>query len=319
MGLIASLGCAASCRSESPPPNIVLVSIDALRADHVGAYGYPGGNTPFIDSLARDGRIFERAFVPLPATAPSHASLLTSLHPLQHGVMANAEPLPAEVETLAEALGRRGYFTMGSVAVHHMRRRYGFDQGFELYSDRWNREDPLNGRYDRGAADVNQSVRAMIDTYLRQGTSSPFFLFVHYFDVHAPYVDHEGLGIAAQVSDPSPADNQADIINRYDSEVRFVDEHIERIHDYLDERGLMTNTYFVVTADHGEQLGEHGMSKGHADIYRETLRIPWCRGPARARSGSGQERAPGVLDGCGRMAARVCRRPVFRPGSRDGL
>jgi arylsulfatase A-like enzyme len=272
------------------PPNIVLVSIDTLRADHVGAYGYSGGTTPFIDSLARDAEVFESAFVPLPATGPSHASLLTSLHPLQHGVTANAMSLSPEVETLAEALRNRGYFTMGAVAVFHMRRQYGFDRGFTLFSDEWKESKPLNSKYERAAPYVNRSVYAMVDSYLGRRSTEPFFLFVHYFDPHSPYVDHEHVGPPGQIPESRGVAGREDairrdLIRRYDSEVRFVDEHVRRVYEYLDARGLTRNLIFSVTADHGEQLGEHGFEGGHADIYRETTRVPLIL------------RAPGVSPG----------------------
>lgn len=283
LALIAGLGAVPSCRSQTPSPNIVLVSIDALRADHVGAYGYSRGTTDFIDSLARDGSVFLNAFVPLPATGPSHASLLTSLHPLQHGVKSNAVRLRADVETLAEALKKRGYFTMGAVSVFHLGRQYQFDQGFVLYSDAWNAEEPLSSRTERSAPQVTRAVLEMVDEYARQRSAAPFFLFIHYFDVHAPYLDHDHSDGAGLSANSRSANEQEARIRRYDSEVRYVDEQLRRVYDYLDERGLTEHTYFAITADHGEQLGEHGLEEGHADLYRETIRVPLIlRGPGIA-------------------------------------
>ncbi len=275
--LLTGLLVAQACGHSTQRPNILLVSIDALRADHVGAYGYRRQTTPFLDQLASKGTRFTNAFVPLPATDPSHASLFTSLHPLQHGVLANAVVLPDHVETLAEVLHSNGYFTIGAVAVTHMKRRYGFQKGFDVFSDEWNEDEFWNSPHYRVAPSVNDSVLSMIDSYVRQKPEKPFFAFVHYFDVHSPYNKHDQFGIAEPVpSNPRiPTHGESrDLVERYDSEIRFVDEHIRQLYMHLQRAGLTDNLLIVVLADHGEQLGEHGYSGGHADIYRETIRIP---------------------------------------------
>src|SRR5258706_8695421 len=111
-------------------PNVVLISIDTLRADHLSAYGYPVRTTPFIDSLARKGLLFEEAVTPLPSTTPSHASMLTSLYPPRHGSTTLALPVSRDVDTLAAVFRRNGYYTAASVAVNHLGRNFNFDRGF---------------------------------------------------------------------------------------------------------------------------------------------------------------------------------------------
>ena len=278
------LPCGGCSRTSGPAPaparrpDILLISIDTLRADHLGAYGYPRDTSPFVDTLAARGEVFTNAVVPLPATDPSHASLLTSLHPLQHGVLANAMPLPDEVETIAEVLQRAGYFTMGAVAVAHLGRAYHFDQGFQLFGDQWDATAPLNNEHARSADDVNRDVFRMLGSYAKQRRGQPFFLFVHYFDVHRPYVRHKEYFIPqpvpAQAMPPSPWPWLAGLINHYDSEIRYVDDHISQLRERLNELGLGDNLLTCVTADHGEQLWEHGHVGGHADVYRETVRVP---------------------------------------------
>jgi arylsulfatase A-like enzyme len=271
----------ASCRAPAVaprPPHLLFVSIDTLRADHVGACGYPRSTTPFLDTLAARGQLLCNVLVPLPATGPSHASYLTSLHPLQHSVLANAMVLPESAATLAELLQARGYFTMGAVGVFHLGGGYGFGQGFDVFSDSWEARPPLDTPRRRGAPSVNDEVFRMLDAYRRQRGGQPLFLFVHYFDIHSPYQVHPGYEVPEPVSLPASVKSHrrplAGIIERYDHGIRFVDEHIARLHGRLEELGLSDNLLVAVVSDHGEQLGEHGHRASHADIYRETVRVP---------------------------------------------
>ena len=259
-------------------PNILFISIDTLRADHLGAYGYPRPTSPYIDHLAANGRVFGNVLVPLPATDPSHASLFTSLSPIQHGVLTNGMTLGPNLETIAEVLKSQGYFTMGAVSVAHMTRKFGFDQGFELFSDTWDVSAHWNDSHRRVAPSVNESVYAILDQYAGQKSDRPFFLFVHYFDVHRPYTRHEDHPVTGTPAPPpslqwSPEDR--DLVDRYDSEIRLVDEHIRQLHAKLRQLDLTNNLITCIWSDHGEQLGERGLMGGHADIYRETVHIPF--------------------------------------------
>lgn len=266
-----------ACARRPARPNVLLISVDALRADAVGAYGYPRNTTPFLDSLAAQGQLFTKAYVPLPATAPSHATLLTSLHPAQHGVMANTMALPEQAETLAEVLKANGYVTLGAVAVFYLKSRYGFGQGFDAFSDEWNARGRGNAPERRSAADVNASVSSLLSSYTKQSSGQPVFLFVHYYDVHAPYVTRPRYNAPQPVlrSPSGSADASArEMVEAYDSGVQYVDEHIRQLYTRLEELGVARNLLVCVTSDHGEQLGEHGYARGHADIYAETIRVP---------------------------------------------
>lgn len=270
--VVTMLGCAG------PPaegPDLLLISIDTLRADHLPPYGYPRQTAPFLSSLAAEGLVFDHDFVPLPATDPSHASLLTALHPLEHGVLANARLLTQRVETLAEVLQEHGYATFGAVAVGHLGGRYGFGQGFDEFSDEWIGDGRV-GRERRSAEAVNRSVFKMMDAYAERHGRRPYFLFVHYFDVHAAYRQEEipvaGPGVDALFARAS--NRRRDMIRRYDGCIRYVDEQIRQLVAHLEAQGLSDNLLTVVTSDHGEQLGEHGHVGAHADIYVETVRVP---------------------------------------------
>ena len=277
-GLAAlAIGLAAACVRSPARPSILLVSVDALRADNLGAYGYPRSTTPFLDSLAARGQVFTNVYVPLPATAPSHATLLTSLHPAQHGVLANTIALPEQAETLAEALKANGYITLGAVATFYLKARYGFGQGFDGFSDEWNARARGNTHERRSAADVNASVASLLSSHVPHGADRPVFLFVHYYDVHAPYAKRPRYAVPEPVTrTPSQGDDAAarEMVAAYDSGVRTVDEHIRELYAQLEAAGVARNLLVCVTSDHGEQLGEHGYAGGHADIYRETVRGP---------------------------------------------
>lgn len=254
-------------------PHVVLISIDTLRADHVGAYGYGRKTTPFLDSIAARGAVFEEVIVPSPSTDPSHASMFTGLHPLRHGVLSNTMLLRSEFETVAEQFKAHGYATAASVGVYHLSKRYGFDQGFEQFYQ------PTEAENRRTADEVNADVFSIIRSHSAASSDTPLFLFVHYFDVHSPYVNRDER--SAPASDSSPAA----MIDAYDSGIRFVDSRVQQVLGAPDQAGLGENLVTAVTSDHGEQLGEHGYSGGHADIYRETVQVPLILAGPRVRPG----------------------------------
>ena len=275
-------------------PNVVLISIDTLRADRLGAYGHTRPTSPFIDSVAARGAVFEEVIAPIPATDPSHAAMLTGLHPMRTGVLANAMPLRPEFETMAEVFRRAGYATVAATGVYHLSERYGFDQGF----DRFSSVAPKERR--RTADAVNADVLRFVREYADEGNSRPLFLFVHYFDVHAPYMTHP------EPTDYGRPDVSEALINElntaYDAGVRSVDEHVREVWEALDRANVAGNTVVAITADHGEQLGEHGFTGGHADLYAETIRVPLIvAGPAIVRGRIGgtvslMDVAPTLMD-----------------------
>ena len=240
--------------------NVLLVSIDTLRADRVGCYGHAEAATPTLDALAAGGVRCNYAIAPVPVTLPSHASLLTGLNPHRHGARSNGVfRVEAEQVTLAELLKARGYRTGAIISAHVLDRRYGLDQGFEDYDDDLRSgEQPMRfGFRERRAQPVTDAAVR----WLRDRKDSPFFLFVHYFDPHVPHSPPEPyLGRFAG--------------RLYDGEVAYTDEHLGRLLTALDEQGLARRTLVVVVSDHGESLGEHKERTHGIMIYDATVRVP---------------------------------------------
>lgn len=285
---LLGLGLAGCTGSESNLPNIVLVTIDTLRADRLSAYGYPKKTSPFIDALAAEGVRFERAHSSSSWTAPSVVSLLTSLpaniHGVEHGYLearkiVQQEVIPDAAPVLAELLQQRGYRTFGITANSHLQSALGFDRGFDRYS--------CLG-FDTASA-IEAHVRKWRDE-IRE--AEPWFLWLHFFDPHAPYTFHKNITRAflppgirrmrALERDLVPEhlkERGVELGNPrfqyveglYDGEVRFTDETLSRIFDLLE---IGSDALVIVTADHGEELLDHGRL-GHGNtLYEEVIRIP---------------------------------------------
>jgi hypothetical protein len=256
----------------APRPSIVLISVDTLRPDHLGSYGYARRTSPFIDSLARRGTLFETAYVPRPATSPSHASMLTGVQPWRHGVLSNGMLLNPKVDTLAAALKRAGYDTGGVVAVAHIGSRAGFARGFDRFFEPDVKDPSSSADTRRFGEAVNADARKIVDAHAANGGGKPLFLFVHYFECHYPYRAWD----TSEKEDPWTAAVQADRarqLRRYDDGVKRVDDRIAELCRYVKAK-LGTNVVICITGDHGEQIGDHGLNVGHADIYRETVHVP---------------------------------------------
>lgn len=243
--------------SRAPAPALLLVTIDTLRADHVGIYGYAAARTPSLDGAARTGVRFSRAYAPAPITLPAHASALTGLDPPAHGARHNGVRLKDTVPTLATVMGARGFATAAFVSAFPLDRRFGLSRGFSVYDDQMPRDSSgrlLNER--TGAATVERAI-----PWLRDHLSAPFFLWVHLFEPHAPY------------GDPSPGSRRRPVIERYDDEIAEADRQLGRL---LDALGAARGTTLVVIAsDHGEAFGEHGEISHSLFVYDTTLRVPW--------------------------------------------
>lgn len=261
-----------SCGRDNIKPNILLITIDTLRSDHLGIYGYPRETSPFMDQLAREGMMFKHTITPIPSTAPSHASILTSLHPLTHGSTGNAAPLTDKAQTIAEVLKQNGYYTIGTVAVVFLSTKYNFSQGFDSFSDKWEEKPGINTSFDRVAESVNESLFQQVDEYLlkQKEKNKPLFIWVHYFDPHWPYREIPSIDFKVDLPEQKlPASTK-----RYDKEIRYTDEHIKKLYQYLKEKGIAKRMVTCITADHGEEFGEHGTSGGHADFYTEDIFVP---------------------------------------------
>jgi arylsulfatase A-like enzyme/Tfp pilus assembly protein PilF len=263
LAVVLCAGCSRGTRQQAagPRPNVLLVTIDTLRADHVGVYGYAAASTGTLDALAARGVRFETAVAHVPLTGPSHASILTGLNPIRHGFRNNSGyALPATVRTAAEEFRAAGYRTAAFVSAFPLDRRFGLNRGFEVYNDHLPR-----GNDRRRTPYVERFADATTDVALRwlsqAGTGQPWFLWVHFYDPHAPYEPPAGLG--ARGGSP------------YDGEIAFVDRELGRLLQTLSARGESDRTLTLVTADHGESLGEHGEGTHGLFVYDATLRVPW--------------------------------------------
>lgn len=262
--------------------NLILVTIDTLRADHLGAYGYVRNTSPVIDALAEEAVLFENAIVPMAFTGPSHASMLTGLYPHGHGVLTNAYRLPAANLTLAERLRAEGYRTAAFVAVRTiLGRESGFDQGFQTFDD--------GGKRKRRAAEVTRQAV----TWLREAADGgDFFLWVHYYDVHCdynapePFFEMFASGYDGAI-DPKgkcgkPHYNKMELSDKdltyiralYDGEIRYVDQHVGILLKAVEELGLNENTILVLTSDHGESLGERRVIGHDLSLHDYEIRVP---------------------------------------------
>jgi len=253
-----------SCgKPRSDRPNVLLVTIDTCRADRLGSYGFTLARTPNLDRLAREGVRCEEAAAVAPITLPSHASILTGLLPPAHGVRDNGTyALGAGTVTLAERLKAAGWETHALVSALVLNRRYGLDQGFDSYDDDlWGEDAPkLFLIRDRPARKTADRFLAWLDGRKRDGRTAPFFAWVHFFDPHQPYEPEAQDRPLA----PTP----------YDAEIAGVDRALGRVLDRLREDGQLDDTIVVVTADHGESLGEHGEKTHAVFVYDATIRVP---------------------------------------------
>lgn len=261
-----------SCGRDNVKPNILLITIDTLRRDHLGVYGYPRETSPFMDRLAREGTMFKHVITPIPLTAPSVASILTSLHPLTHGVLGNTGPLTEKAQTIAEVLKQNGYYTIGTVGVAFLSAQYNFSQGFDSFSDQWEKKSKTDPSAQRIAQLVNESLYKQIDEYRQspEHKDKPFFIWVHYYDPHWNYRDIKSITFKTELRDHP----HWKYIKLYDKEIRYTDEHIKKVYQYLEEKGLTKHLVTCITADHGEEFGERLVVHGHADFYSENTLVP---------------------------------------------
>ncbi len=254
-----------TCRSQ-PALNILLITMDTTRADHLGCYGYEAISTPNIDRIAQEGTVYDRCYTPVPITLPAHTSIMTGTYPNYHGVHENnGFYVAAQLETLAEVLADNGYDTAAFVAAFPLDSQTGIDQGFQHYDDSYpssleeGKHPLLRGFYDeRSAPDV---VSPALNWLNQRDRRRPFFAWTHFFDPHQPY------------NPPSPYreiyQNQP-----YDGEIALMDEAIGQLVQQLKQQGLWENTLVVMMADHGEGLGDHGELTHALLLYSSTVRVP---------------------------------------------
>lgn len=282
--------CLSACARDESRPHVILVTMDTLRADALGCYGASGNPSPKIDSFAAGATLYERCVSTAPWTVPSHASLFTGLFPFEHGAISfdierraiNVNPLAEEHTTLAEALREEGYHTGGFVANRvYLDPRHGLAQGF----DEW------DVAREQGTM-LNHRALRWLDAAIAEDPTRPCLLFVNYMDTHRPYnvLPAEGEREYSATEQPSvlldrlietvmvngkeDAALEALVREQYARSVRNLDRAVGELFTALRERDLFENSVIVLTSDHGEYFGEHGLVEHSKDVYEEALAVP---------------------------------------------
>jgi arylsulfatase A-like enzyme len=313
---ILAAGCASAPVPDGTPqrPDILLVSVDSLRHDHLGCYGYARKTSPAIDRLAEEGARFDQAVATTSWTLPSHAAIFTGLYDSAHGLVDNGLRLGENQITLAEALRDAGYRTAGFYGGPYLHPTFGLGQGFDHYqscmtalpADAGDDEVRAESRADVGVTHREVTGPRTVEEvarWLRTVDDAPIFLFVHLWDVHYDYLpppeyvemfdaDYRGdldardLMLNPSIHSEMAARDLEHLVALYDAEIRFTDDTIAGILEALGERGRLDETLVVVTSDHGEEFFEHGF-KGHArTLFDEVVRVPLViRWPGRVTPG----------------------------------
>lgn len=266
------------------PLNVLLITLDTTRADHLGAYGCDSCETPVLDHLARSGATFDRAYTVAPVTLPSHASILTGLYPAETGLTTNGRGrLSEDCVSITEILQANGYKTGAFVSSFVLDSRFGLDQGFSVYGDDLSGADSEFAGAHRRRPGQNVVDEAL--AWLSENQGEPFFCWVHLYDPHAPYLDHQDLFGDRFQGRP------------YDAEIAYTDRQVGRLVEFLKSNGLDDETLVVVTADHGEGLGEHHEETHGSTIYNSILHVPLIiSGTARIPAGQRISEAVSVVD-----------------------
>jgi arylsulfatase A-like enzyme/Tfp pilus assembly protein PilF len=245
--------------------NVLLITIDTVRADHVGCYGYSKIKTPTLDSLAHDGIVFERAISQVPLTWPSHTAILTGTYPFQNGVQDfTGQPLDPQFRSVAQAFKKNGYATGAVVSAYVLDRVWGLARGFDFYDDAFAPEEFRTkdiGLVERKAGEsVDHAIRWL---GARQKTTphQPFFLWLHLYDPHSPYDPPEPFH--SEYSD-----------HLYDGEIAYADHELGRVIAWLKSKQLYSRTLIVSVSDHGESLDEHGEREHGFFVYNSTIHVP---------------------------------------------
>jgi arylsulfatase len=293
--LALALGCA-----DAPPRGLVLVTVDTLRADALGAYGAKGDLTPQLDLLAQQSLVFTSAYAPAPFTYPSIAAVLTGRHPGELGIQTNLSRIPAEIPTLASQLRAHGFRTGAAVSSYVLRGKALLASHFDVYDDTLSESPQPGGVKERAAAGTTDAALAVLDRLLADPSGAPprFLLWVHYQDPHGPYTPPPALAQRARALEPDAG--RLDVLTSnhggpgipayqvlgdereaaayraaYHGEVAYLDAEFGRLRDGLAARGLDGTSLLAFTADHGEALGEHDVWFAHGhDLTEELVHVP---------------------------------------------
>jgi arylsulfatase A-like enzyme/Flp pilus assembly protein TadD len=257
-------GSAKPANPHPPATSVILITIDTLRADHVGCYGARQAQTPAIDSLGRDGIVYDHAFSQVPLTWPSHAAILTGTYPFQNGVQDfTGQPLSPKFRTLAEAFNANGYATGAVVSSFVLDRSWGLARGFDFYDDAFGKDLQTKdlGLVDRRADESVSRAIAWLEKTVASKSVRPFFLWLHLYDPHSPY------------DPPEPYRTQFKG-HPYDGEIAYADHELGRLIAWLKLHHLYDGSAVVFLSDHGESLGEHGEAEHGFFVYNSTVQIP---------------------------------------------
>jgi arylsulfatase A-like enzyme len=275
-------------RSNTPGgPNVVLIGIDTLRADHLSCSGYERNTTPNIDVVASEASVFKRAFATTSWTLPSFHSIMTSLYQASHGVITHKHRLDRSHVTLAEILKNQGYRTAGFVSGPFLKAIYGFDQGFDVYEESVSSASVIEANEDI----TSPALTDLVLPWLQENAGNRFFLFIHYWDPHADYIppapydkifdpyyegtmDGTNIKWTDKVSTLTSKRDVEHIVALYDGEITWTDDHVGQVMNTLRESGLDENTVVVIVSDHGEEFLDHGGKVHGMTIYNEVIHVP---------------------------------------------
>jgi arylsulfatase A-like enzyme/Tfp pilus assembly protein PilF len=289
VGVALAIGAACYFRSSTVCPkeirNVLLISIDTCRADHLGCYGYQLNTTPNIDAVASEGVLFENVISPVPFTLPAHCSMLTGTIPPCHGVFDNTEyKLGAEFVTLAEILKDNGFTTSAFISAFVLNSRFGLAQGFDTYDDSF--ENPMNttGINERRGDETTRRALKWLENHKNEKN----FIFLHYYDPHFTYEPPEPFASRFR-NVPSPKNVIIDfaqaLFGNYAGEIAYTDYCIGQVIDKLKQLKLYDSTMIIITADHGEMLGQHGEGFHGYFIYQQAVKVPLIfRLPGQSKS-----------------------------------
>lgn len=275
----------SGCGKKEPvKPNVIIISIDTLRADHLGCYGYPRPISPAIDKIASQGLLFEDVSTTSPWTLPAHASLLTGLYPSRHGVKSENSKISVDITTLASVLAQNGFATGAVVNSEYLGREYGFAQGFDFYS----RLPEIHN-----ALGVATAITAQAVDWLAENKNERFFLFLHYYDVHSDYsslrrYETQFVGPYSGLVDGSTSQllrfrkgqfdlNKADVkhlSDLYAAGVRQMDDDLKKLFAFLKKQKLLDKTLLIITSDHGEEFLDHGGVLHGRTQFQELIHVP---------------------------------------------
>ena len=247
---------------------IVLISLDTTRADHLGCYGYSRDTSPNLDALAAEGILFNHAVSPMPMTLPAHSTMMTGTNPYYHQVHDNIySRLGPSSITLAEILKENGFVTGAIIGAFALDKRFGLDQGFDTYDDDIGTENQTSVFQPFSNERPAQEVTTRAQAWLAEHQAEKFFLFVHYYDPHAPYLWHKDTPFKY----PFLCQSYNDV---YDSEIAYTDRWVGRFIDGLKQLGLYDSTLIIVVGDHGESPGDHQESVHGFFMYHSSIHVP---------------------------------------------